>query len=197
MTPVQRRYMREFWPPMAAYMLIMLLAWPLVGRVQDAWLRVALALLPVLPVLFVTRAIVRFVLGSDELEQRLHLIGLAIAGTVVGTLCLAGGFLVAAKVIRLDGTVLIWVWPAMVVLHALGRSWAGHRYGGGWACGSDGLARHWQLWIVSASLGFIALAGWSQFGDWQRGVLCGISGVLAGWALVLTIRWHRKPERRA
>ncbi|GAB3779985.1 hypothetical protein GCM10028797_02980 [Dyella agri] len=196
MNPVQRRYMREFWPPMLAYILIMLLVWPLVDHVQSLWGRTALALLPILPVLLVTRAMVRLVMGSDELEQRMNLIGLAIAGTAVGTLCLAGGFLVAAKVIRLDGTALIWVWPAMVVLHALGRGWAARRYGGDWtmACSNDGLARHWQLWACAASFGLILLLGWGAFSDWQRGLLSGLTASLAIGALLLQIFRGRKPE---
>jgi hypothetical protein len=194
MNPVQRRYMREFWPPMLAYILIMLLVWPLVDHVQSLWGRTALALLPILPMLLVTRAMVRLVMGSDELEQRMNLVGLAIAGTAVGTLCMVGGFLAAAKVVRLDGTVLLLVWPAMVVLHALGRGWAARRYGGDWAmaCSQDGLARHWQLWICAGAFGLILLLGWRVFSDWQRGLLIGLTASLAAGALLLTLR--RKPE---
>jgi len=199
LSTIQRRYMREFWPPMLAYILIMLLVWPLVGHMQSLWGRTALALLPILPVLLVTRAIARLVMGSDELEQRMNLIGLAIAGTVVGTLCLVGGFLVAAKVVRLDGTVLLWVWPAMVVLHALGRGWAARRYGSDWvtACSNDGLAQHWQAWIGAGAFGLILLFGWSALSDWQRGMLSGITASLAFGALLLTVFRHRKSEDEA
>ncbi|MBD8897747.1 hypothetical protein [Rhodanobacter sp. DHG33] len=199
MNPVQRRYMREFWPPMLAYILIMLLVWPLVDHMQSVWGRTALALLPILPVLMVTRAMVRLVTGSDELEQRMNLIGLAIAGTVVGTLCLAGGFLVAAKVVRLDGTALIWVWPAMVVLHTLGRGWAARRYGGDWAmaCSNDGLARHWQLAICAAAFGLILLLGWGVLSDWQRGLLSGLTASLTMAALLSAIFRRRRLEDEA
>lgn len=199
MNPVQRRYMREFWPPMLAYILIMLLVWPLVDHVQSTWGRTALALLPTLPVLLVTRALVRLGMGSDELEQRMSLIGLAIAGTAVGTLCLAGGFLVAAKVIRLDGTALIWVWPVMMLLYTLGRGWAARRYGGGWgmACNNDGLAGYWQLWICAAVFGLILLLGWSALSDWQRGLLSGLTASLTVGALLMTIFRRRKSENDA
>jgi hypothetical protein len=193
---IQRRYLREFWPPMLAYILIMLLVWPLVDHVQSVWGRTALALLPILPLLLVTRAIVRLVMGGDELEQRMNLIGLAIAGTVVGSLCMVGGFLAAAKVIRLDGTALLWVWPAMVALHALGRGWAARRYGGDWAmaCSNDGLARHWQLGICAAAFGLILLLGWSVLSDWQRGLLCGLTASMTVCALLLRIIHRRKSE---
>lgn len=199
MNPAQRRYMREFWPPMLAYILIMLLVWPLVDHVQSLWGRTALALLPILPVLLVTRAMVRLVMGSDELEQRMNLIGLAIAGTVVGTLCMVGGLLVAAKVIRLDGKVLLWVWPVMVLLYTLGRGWAARRYGGDWAmaCSNDGLAKHWQIWIAAAAFGLILLLGWGKLNDWQRGLLSGLTASLTISALLLTIFHRRKLEDEA
>jgi hypothetical protein len=129
--PLHQRYQREFWPAMAAYVAVMFLLWPLLPRVHSELLKIALALLPVLPVLFVVRAMVRLVLGSDELEQRIHLIGLAIAATVVSTLSLVGGFLAAAHVIKLDGSILLWVWPTLVLMYAAGRGWASRRYGGG------------------------------------------------------------------
>ena len=113
--PVHQRYQREFWPAMTAYVLIMLLLWPLLPRVHSELLKVVLAVLPVLPVLFVVRAMVRMVLGGDELEQRIHLIGLAIAATAVSSLSLIGGFLAAAGVVRLDGSILIGVWPKLMV----------------------------------------------------------------------------------
>ncbi len=94
---IHQRYMREFWPAMAAYVVIMFLLWPLLPRVHSELLKIALALLPVVPVLFVIRAMqCGSCSGSDELEQRVHLIGLAVSATVVSTLSLAGGFLAAA-----------------------------------------------------------------------------------------------------
>lgn len=192
--PHYQRYQREFWPPMIAYIAIMFLLWPLLPKVHHVWLEVALALLPVVPVLFVVRAMVHLVLGSDELEQRIHLIGLAVAATVVSTVSLAGGFLAAAGIIKLDGVILIWVWPALVVIYAMGRGWARRRYGGDWDCDGEGLAKHWQLWIAAATFGLIALMGWSRLDDWQRGMLCGMSMSLAMSALVLMLRRGGKPE---
>ncbi|OOG65661.1 hypothetical protein B0E46_03740 [Rhodanobacter sp. B04] len=179
---------------MAAYIAIMFLLWPLLPRVHDhALLEIALALLPVLPVLFVVRAMVRLVLGSDELEQRIHLIGLAVAATVVSMLSLAGGFLAAAGVIKLDGAILIWVWPTLVVVYAIGRGWASRRYGGGSdvLC-NNGVALYWRVLLVALVIAAIAGLGWHQLGDYQLGMLCGMSAALAAWGLVLAImKWRR------
>ena len=193
--PVHQRYQREFWPAMAAYVLIMLLLWPLLPRVHSELLKVALAVLPVLPVLFVVRAMVRLVLGGDELEQRIHLIGLAIAATAVSSLSLIGGFLAAAGVVRLDGVILIGVWPLLMVLYAGGRSWAGRRYGvsGDVLCAGSP-SRHWRLLLAALLLLAIAGFGRHQLGDGQLGMLCGMAAGLVLGALVLAALRRWRPE---
>jgi hypothetical protein len=190
---IHRRYQREFWPAMVAYMAIMFLLWPLLPRVHGELLKIALAISPVVPVLFVVRAMVRLVLGSDELEQRIHLIGLAIAATVVSTLSLAGGFLAASGVIRLDGAILIWVWPTLVVVCALGRGWAGRRYGGGDVMCGNLVGLHGRLFFAALGLAAVAGFGRHRLLDYQLGMLCGMSATLAAWALVLAVQhWRRR-----
>ena len=191
---IHRRYQREFWPAMAAYVAIMFLLWPLLPKVHNALLEVVLALLPVVPVLFVVRAMVRLVLGSDELEQRIHLVGLAIAATVVSSLSMVGGFLAAAGIIKLDGAILLWVWPALVVMYAAGRGWASRRYGGGSdeLC-NNGMAMHWQLLLVALVIAAVAGLERHQLSDYQLDMLCGMGAALGAWAVVLAVlRWRRR-----
>ena len=192
--PLHQRYSREFWPPMMIYVAVMLLLWPLLPRVHSEWLKVALALLPVLPVLFVVRAMVRLVLGSDELEQRIHLIGLAIAATLVSTASLAGGFLAAANIIKLDGSILLWVWPTLVVLYSAGRSWASRRYGAGeGAICNNGVGWHWRLWLLAAVLAVVAWLGRDQLAGYQLDLLWGMCGVYAAWGvLIIAVRRRRR-----
>jgi len=193
---IHRRYQREFWPAMAAYIAIMFLLWPLLPRVHNELLKIALTLLPVLPVLFVVRAKVRLVLSSDELEQRIHLIGLAVAATVVSTLSLVGGFLAAADVIQLDGTILVWVWPALVLVYAAGRGWASRRYGSSSdvLC-NNGVTRYRRLLVVAMVIAAVAGLGRHQMSDYQLGMLYGMSAVLGVWGLVLAILHWRKQQR--
>ena len=195
--PLHRRYLREFWPAMAAYVAVMFLLWPLLPQVHNEWLRIALALLPMVPVLFVVRAMVRLVLGSDELEQRIHLIGLAIATTVVSALSLAGGFLAAANIVKLDGSILIWVWPTLVVVYAAGRSWASRRYGGdGDVMCNAGLVWHWRLLLLASVFAATAWLGRNQLVDYQFDALCCISAVLATWGLILAVaHWRRRGDQ--
>ena len=193
---LHQRYQREFWPAMLAYITIMFLLWPLLPRMHNELLKILLALLPVLPVLLVVRAMVRLVLGSDELEQRTHLIGLAIAATVVSMLSLTGGFLTAAGIIQLDGGVLLFVWPVLVVVYAAGRVWASRRYGGdGDVMCNDGIALHWRLLCVALVLAALAWFGRKQLPDYQLGMLCGMSAAFAAWQLVLVIAGWRRRRR--
>jgi hypothetical protein len=197
--PLHQRYAREFWPAMAAYVAVMLLLWPLLPQVHSEWLKIVLALLPVIPVLFAVCAMVRLVLRSDELEQRIHLIGLAVAATVVSTLSLAGGFLSAANVIKLDGSILLWVWPALVLLYSAGRSWASRRYGGdGNVICNDGFAWHWRLWLLALAMAGVAWLGRSQLAGYQLGVLSCMSAALAAGGLILAIaHWRRRDDQEA
>lgn len=195
--PVYRRYLREFLPAMGVYMLIMLLLWPRVPDVQNPWLKAALALSPVLPMAFVVRAMVRLVLGSDELEQRIHLIGLAAATAIVGVASMAVGFLVAAHVIALDGTVLFSIFPALVFVYSFARGWAARRYGGSGACCDEADETLGIKWIagIAALLAAVALVGHRWIGEYGYGALLGTAGTLTAYALVFSV-WRRLARRR-
>jgi hypothetical protein len=123
------RYAREFFPAMLAYVLILLLVWPLVEHVQHPAARVAIALLPVAPVAFVVRAMVRLMLASDELERRMQLEAISIASLSVGLLSFSAGFLQAAGVLHLQAA-LMWVLPALFLAYGLAMWWARRRYRG-------------------------------------------------------------------
>lgn len=129
MRPVQVRYLKEFLPSMLAYALVVGLLFPLAGHVQAQWLKALIAITPMLPLTAAMVAMMRMVMRSDELEQRLHLIALSVASGVVGLLSMTGGFLAAAHVVRLDGTILIWVFPVLMVAFGLSRWCAARIYG--------------------------------------------------------------------
>lgn len=128
MRSVDKRYLREILMALAAYMIIMFTVWPLVDTTESIGLRVMIALIPVVPVLFGIRALVRYILDADELVQRLHLEALAISAGVVGVVSMAVGFLAAAKLIELDGSILFWVFPALAGTFGFARSLAARRY---------------------------------------------------------------------
>jgi len=128
---VDRRYLREFTPYMAAYLLIMLFVWPHVQDVDAPWLKASLALSPTLPIALLIYAMVRYIIHSDEFQRRLHLEALAIAAGVVGVVSMVIGFLGAAKVIVIDGSfAMLLTYPALCGIYGLARCWLCWRYRG-------------------------------------------------------------------
>ena len=123
----QRRYIREFFPAMAAYVLVLFVSVGLLKHVHAVPLRVVIVLLPVLPMVFVVRAMVRLVLASDELERRLQLEAISIASLSVGLLSFAAGFLRGDGLLPLDN-VLIWVLPALFAAYGIANWWVRRRF---------------------------------------------------------------------
>jgi hypothetical protein len=125
----QRQYERRLMAAMAVYMVVMLGIWPMLRTAHDLPLKVLLALAPVLPMLYVMTLMARRIRDSDELEQRTHLLALGGATGAVGALSMIGGFLASAKVLPLDGTILILVFPAMMFCYGIARWGFARRYG--------------------------------------------------------------------
>jgi hypothetical protein len=123
-----RRYLAEFVPAMAIYFAVMLFVWPLHKTAGALWLKGLIALLPALPVASMALSLFRYVTGSDEFMQRLHLQALAIAAGVVAVASMAVGFLAAAKVIAIDGSVLLLVFPGLMLVYGPTLAWAKRRY---------------------------------------------------------------------
>jgi hypothetical protein len=132
MRPVQQRYLREFWPAIAAYVIVLFGSIWLLRHFGDSLgvtSRSALALLPMVPIAMVARAIVRVIRDSDELERRIDLEAAAIAGLVVGLGFFSLGLLASGKVIELDGSaVAIWVFPALCGTYGIAKAWASRRF---------------------------------------------------------------------
>lgn len=129
MMRVERRYIREFLPSMAAYCVILTASVYALKFVEAPWGRAALALLPVLPILLAARALLRFVRDCDELQRRIQLEAFALASLVVTVGTFALGLLALAKVIRIDGgTALIWVLPAYTFFYGVFAAYTTRRY---------------------------------------------------------------------
>ena len=128
MRTAKKQNLRELVLAMIAYTVVILTVFPLVETTDDRMMRALIALAPVIPVLFVVRAFIRQILGSDELMRRLHLEALSISAGIVSVASLMGGFLAAAKVIELDGSILFWVFPALAATFGLVHKLAVRRY---------------------------------------------------------------------
>lgn len=189
----ERRYRSQMAVAMVAYMAAMLLVWPLSRTAASVPLKVLLAVVPVLPMLFVIGLMARRISASDEFEQRVHLLALGASTALLGALSLVGGFLAAAGVLRLDGTILIWVFPVTMIGYGIARWWLLVRHYGG-STGCDGASLRWQLGLlVGLVLMVLAVAWWrGQLSDFQAGLLIGMApAALVVLALALWRRLRR------
>jgi len=161
----EKAYRRHVWVAMAVYVGCMLVLWPQRLAVTGTPAKVVLALLPVLPMLYLIGAMMRRIRDSDELEQRTHLVALGVATMVVGALSLGGGFLAAAQVLTLDGTILIWVFPVLMASYGMTRWWVARRYGMDGLCEASGVPTFARLLLVAAALGLGAFLFRRVLGD--------------------------------
>lgn len=128
----RRRYLVLVTILMAIYVVLLLWLWPQLRDASGTGLKIVLSLSPVVPVAAVIGLMARRVVASDELEQRVHLIGLGVATALVGTGSLVGGFLAMAKVWVTDGSVLFWVFPALCLVYGVTHILVKWRYTGSW-----------------------------------------------------------------
>ncbi|MGB3268342.1 MAG: hypothetical protein WBA65_00140 [Rhodanobacter sp.] len=127
MRPAQRGYVREFLPAMAAYMVLLFASQILLRHLQAVPLRVLVVLLPIVPIVFVVRAMVRLVLASDELERRLQLEAISIASMSVGLLSFAAAFLRGAGLLPVDNALML-VLPALFAAYGIASWWVRRRF---------------------------------------------------------------------
>lgn len=189
------RYRRQLSVAMVVYMAAMLLVWPLSRTAASVPLKVLLAVVPVLPMLFVIGLLARRIGTSDEFEQRVHLVALGAATALLGALSLVGGFLAAAGVLALDGSILIWVFPVTMLAYSIARWWLLVRhYGGSAGCGGPALGRQLLLLAVLALM-VLAVAWWrGRLDAFQAGLL---SGLLPGALVLLAALMWRRLRRAA
>lgn len=125
MQQVQRTYYKEFGAAMAGYVVLLFGTAFIADRgVGQEW-RTVLAVLPAVPILFVIRAFVHFLRGTDELQRRIQLESLAIAFGGGAFLAVASGLLESAGIVHLNP---FWLYGAMMMLWLLALTVTSRRY---------------------------------------------------------------------
>lgn len=132
MRSAHRKYLKTFIPAMISYVAVLfasILLLKKMGPDAPLYLRAALSLTPVIPIIFVCKALIRFLRESDELERQIELEAIALSGLFTGLIFLCLGFLASSKLIYLDGAaVAIWVFPALFGLYGIAKCFANWRY---------------------------------------------------------------------
>lgn len=197
-----RQYQRHISVTMVVYVCMMLLVWPLTRSTPELWMKALLACIPAIPMLYVISLLARKILASDEMEQRAHLLALGVATAIVGAASMVGGLLAAAGAVSLDGSILIWVFPVLIVSYSISHWWIiTRRYGGSTEC-DDGSSRPMLtfLGMMSLIIGLVALVSWWQgrLDDTRLGMLAGMAVSVVAMCAFWTIRsfWRRSRARR-
>jgi hypothetical protein len=151
----QKHYERQVLVTLVFYAGCMLFVWPFLRTTTNLPLKVLLALAPVVPVIYLISLLARRIRASDEFEQRTHLIALGTAAGVTGSLGIIGGFLSMAGVLKLDGSILIWVFPVIMLSYSVARRYVLRRYGASSGCGEE--TSIWS-YLRFALLGVVMLA---------------------------------------
>lgn len=113
---VHKRYLREFFPAMFGYVLLIFLSVSWLKTLEGTAARTLVTLLPVIPIAFVIRAMVRVIRDQDEFERRIDLESIAVAGGIGSFGFFTFGMLLNAKVLAAPPAeaVAIWVMPVMM-----------------------------------------------------------------------------------
>lgn len=188
----QKRYQVQVMLAMLVYVAAMLLLWPMARTAASAPLKWLLAVLPVLPMLYVIALMARRVRDSDELEQRMHLLALGFSTAVVGSLSLIGGFLAASGALALDGSILIWVFPSSLLAYHASLGLIARRYEHDLLCREDGYSMGWRLLAVAALMAGIGMYAWLRHDAMAAGMLIGIAiGLVLVAAITRVLRMKR------
>jgi hypothetical protein len=107
-TKAQGRYFVELGVAMALYLILLVISIRLLERGLHGPLMYLVAVVPMLAIVGVLAAVVRFIAASDEFMRQTMMISLALAGGLTMTFVLTCGFLENAGLPR-PSTWLIWL----------------------------------------------------------------------------------------
>jgi ABC-type cobalamin transport system permease subunit len=124
-TPAARRYTWGILAASALYAIALVISIYFLKRNPSAPQKYAIAILPVLPALWIPAVVLRFFRELDELQRCIQLEGLAFGFTATAVLTLSYGFLQNAGLPQINW---VWVWPVMGVCWAIGLVLARWRY---------------------------------------------------------------------
>ncbi|MGY2096899.1 hypothetical protein [Pseudomonas simiae] len=105
-----KRFLVEFAVTMLAYMLCVVVSSAYMSSMPNGAARVALALLPVIPMIAMAIAIIRRLNAMDEMGRKIQLEALAVAFVCTALTTFSYGFLETAGFPRLSAFM---VWPIM------------------------------------------------------------------------------------
>ena len=91
---IMRRYMKELFSAIVAYTAILIISLTVLKNYEfSKFWQIVISLSPAIPVAFVILAIMRLLIDSDELQQRVQLLATSFSAAVTGLVTFSYGFL--------------------------------------------------------------------------------------------------------
>lgn len=118
-------YGREFAIGMAAYVVILFASIYFLKAHMDSPWRFPVAVLPMLPLIYVARANVRWLGSLDELQKRIQYTALSVTVLATALIVLTYGFLENAGLPNVN---VMWVWPLMGFIWGISAMFASRYY---------------------------------------------------------------------
>lgn len=126
---LRKRYYRAIVLPIAAFLLLAFFRDRLLDLAQAPWLRIVVALLPVLPAAALFLIVVRYVLALDDLQRRIESESFALSTLLVILGYLALSLLQHAKVVAVPAELALqWVFPSICLGYIAARLLIQRRY---------------------------------------------------------------------
>ena len=184
-------YQRSLMLAMAAYMIVVLLIWPMARTTPSLLLKIVFALAPLVPLTWAIWLMAKRIWLSDELEQRTHLVGLGVATIVVSVFSLVGGFLANAKLLSQDASaeLLLWVFPILLASYGIAQIRVRRHYGLGACSNDESFPTYLRLLSVAVLLAILTVWGYFRPIDNVRlGLLAGMTTGVGVVALIMGVR---------
>ena len=121
----QRRYTTHFIGGMVVYAALLITTVFILRDKPDVWWRFPIVVLPVIPVIFSSMAVVRRMRSLDELQRRIQLEAISFAFLSTAILTFTYGLLEGVGFPHLDWTFVL---PLMAALWGIGLFFATRRY---------------------------------------------------------------------
>ena len=123
---VMRRYLKEFFFAMSSYMVVLILSITLLKNFEFPWVwQIVISLAPAVPVVFVIIALMRLLIESDELQQRVHLLATTFSAVLTSLITFSYGFLENIGFPKLPTFA---VFPMLFLLWGIGLGYFSRRY---------------------------------------------------------------------
>lgn len=114
----QKRYFKEFFASMGAYVILLIVSLKVLTAFElPKAAQVAIALLPVIPTVFVIIAVMRALQNSDELQQKIQLHAMTFSAILTGVITFSYGFL---ENVGFPHFPVLFIFPLLIALWGIG-----------------------------------------------------------------------------